>query len=589
MSCKFIRSTMRRIAPVGAIAIGLLGLAASPAQAAIQGPCQAAGYSTRQSGSAADIIQRAARSDPSVTSADLGAIDLWRVRQDDTLVVLARASKTQHQESAAVSMYGIPATLLRGTSVGNNVFTGPWHMSQVSPWASRLGLSAASDGCNGSVVLESDRNPLLTVTGAGGLLLLLLGLALALVMGVRRALRPSKGRIATWASSLAGGLAAGFGAGLWLQEAGPLSPLDKTTLIVPAVGLLLGAAIAFVADRVPSTKPLKTRLEGVPRRMRAPGAAGLAVVVTALALGIGFLPVGRQLNDQVLSKAEATKIANQAWGAAKQARAKQNGALAAPWFTGQAAGYVAGLLRTADGPSEANLLTRDLDVTAALIPHRSGYPADFVVSGRVDISKGGNAREMTVLMLFIKNGANEHWRAATVDSNYSDKGTFPLPATDHQGFAKVPEDGGFVLTPSAAATKYAAYLTAAIAAGQAPASSQFAKGPNTTDIVGTITQMTQARAQQNIKQTTTFEGATALRTYQLADGSALVFTTFDMVEKLTPAQAGGTLEVGSQSGLHEVDLSGPGMALLAVPAKRTGHTEIQVSALDLRLTRTSAA
>lgn len=580
---------MRRVAPVGAIAIGLLGLAAAPAQAAIHGPCQAAGYSTAGSGSASAIIQRAARSDPSVTSADLGAVDLWRVRQDDTLVVLARASRTQHQESAAVSLFGMPVTLLHGTTVGNNVFTGPWHMSSVSPWVSRLGVSAASDACSGSVVLESDRNPLLTVTGLGGLLLLLLGLALALAMGVRRALRPTKGRIATWASSLAGGLVAGFGAGLWLQQAGPLSPLDKTTLIVPAVGLLLGAGIAYVADRVPSTKPLKTRLEGVPRKVRVPAAAGLAVVVTVLALGVGFLPLGRQLNDQVLSKADATRIATQAWGAGKQARTKQNGGLAAPWFTGQAAGYVAGLLRTADGPSEANLLSRDLHVTRALIPHRSGYPADFVVTGTVDVSKGGSAREMTVLMLFIKNGANEHWRAATVDANYSDKGSFPLPATDHAGYAKVPTGGDVAMSSTEAATRYAAFLNGAVAAGQAPPSSQFAKGPNTTDIISTIVQMTQARAQQNIKQTTTFEGATALRTYQLADGSALVFTTFDMVEKLTPAQAGGTLQVGTQSGLHEVDLSGPGMALLAVPAKGTGHTTIQVSALDLRLTRTSAA
>jgi hypothetical protein len=575
---------------MAAIAAGLLGLAATPAQAAIQGPCQAAGYSTSRPGTAQEVIARAARSDASVTSADLGAVDLWRVRQADTLVVLARADRTQHRESAAVSLFGLPVTILHGQQVGNNVFTGPWHMTSISGWVSRIGVTAGSDACSGSVVLESDRNPLLTATGAGGLLLLLLGLALALVMGIRHAFRPTRGGIATWASGHGGGLVAGIGAGLWLQQAGPLSPLDKTTLIVPLVGLLVGAGIAFVSGRVPSTKPLRARLEGIPKRMRVPGAAGLAVVVTALALGIGYLPVGRQLNDQVLTKAQAASIATQAWNSAKQARTKQQGAVAAPWFTGQAAGYVAGLLRTADGPSEANMLTRNLRVTSALIPHRSGYPADFVVSGNVDISKGQSAREMSVLMLFIKNGANEHWRCATVDANYSDKGAFPIPAADRDGYAKVPTDNdAFVMTSDQAAKKFADYLSGGVAAGAGPAASPFVKGPNTTDIITTIVQMTQARKQQNITQTTTFQGATALRTYQLASGSALVFATFDMTEKLTPAQAGGTLAVGNQSGLHEIDLSGPGMALLAVPAKNTGHNEIQVSALDLRLTRTNAA
>lgn len=277
-----------------AIVAAMAWLLVVPAQASAQGPCWAAGYASRVPGTAIGIIDRGHRADAGVSTADLTTIRTWRVPIGDTVVAEA-STPTPQRITMAVVLFGVRVPVV-GAESATTVYTDALSTSQVSLLARRFGLEARAGACQGAIVFETGGAPLVSVAGSVGLLSSFVGLFVLMAVALGRSPAANGvARVRRWMAGTAAGTLAGIGAGLWLQEAGPVSPLDRRALLLPIVGLVLGALAATAAARRPAQAT-----SGVPT-----AAPPLALGLTLLILGAGFAPVGSDRSALVLTTAQA--------------------------------------------------------------------------------------------------------------------------------------------------------------------------------------------------------------------------------------------------------------------------------------------
>jgi hypothetical protein len=213
------------------IAVGVALLAARPVAARISGGCTATATASRS-----------------------GQIDLvtatdWNLASED--VVRGQANASGGQPLAAVTiqleLFGLPWTILSNSKTGTTGSAGPYSVSDYSWFARVWGLSGSAGGgaCTGSIrITITNVNLLGTVAGGGGLAAGVVGL---LVIAVTLFSKAAGARVG---GALAG-LLSGTGFGLFLQQTATLDPTNPADLLIPVLGLVLGALLPGVLARRP--------------------------------------------------------------------------------------------------------------------------------------------------------------------------------------------------------------------------------------------------------------------------------------------------------------------------------------------------
>lgn len=214
------------------MALGAILLLALPAGALINGGCRATATASRS-----------------------GQIDLtratdWNVVNEDVISGQGSAPAGTKLTGVTVQLelFGIPWTLLSNSKTAPTGSAGPYAVSDYSWFARVWGVSGSAGGsaCTGTIRMTVTNVPVLgTVAGGGGLALGLLGV---IVVGVTLFSRGVAG--ARWGGALAG-LVGGTGFGLLLQQTGTLDPTSLAGLVIPAIGLVVGAAVPGLRARRP--------------------------------------------------------------------------------------------------------------------------------------------------------------------------------------------------------------------------------------------------------------------------------------------------------------------------------------------------
>jgi hypothetical protein len=587
-----MRIALVRAAIVLGLSANLMCLLATPAQASVAGSCWSTGYASQHPGTAQDIIDQGKQPDSGVTNADLASVQAWQVPQADTVVVQAGAGHAQHHLSGAVVLFGVPFDLLTTHGSADTGYSGPWDLSQIAPLVRRVGLSARSDNCGGTVVLETDRSPLLTAAGGGGLLLVLIGLLLAIAVALRHPSPRVARRVLAWPPAVGAGLLAGIGAGSWMQQAGALSPLDRRTLLLPLAGLLLGAAAATVGEMRATLHHLAPP-SAARNPLRLPAALVAGVLVVALVACTGFASIGGSLSDQVITKDQARVITLSAWAAARKARAAHDQAGVGPLFSGEARAWAQDVAVATD-EADTGMMSHGLQIDSMLVPHRSGYPADFVVTARVNMSIGKQAKPGQLFMLFTRASPSEGWTATAVDAEPGDV-SLPRQALDDQGYLQEMTPSRLrqaVLAPDQAASKYTQYYSQGVAQGRPPTSSPFAAGRYTSDLVKQAVHNMLTDQQVGFHTVLKYASPTVQRVYPLADGGLLVFQSFDELDSLTPSRPDQCFSFKDSpflptGNLKQATLKYAGVAMLVVPAKGAQERLVQVVGHDTYYTGAS--
>lgn len=213
----------RRLA-AGAVVVALLIAFPAAVGATISGGCTGEGHAT--SG-----------------GADLTTQTEWHIRSSD--VGGGSGTAPAPIKAATVGAYaaGLAIPIASGTSEDGET-SGSVDGVKASTFAlfgARFTVAGSGSGdanCSGQIrLIIDDVNPLLTILGGGGLLLAIAGL-LAILMGARS----SGGWGARIAAFLFGGLG-GLGLGLSLEQFGVLDATQPMSLIIAAIGALLGLVL----------------------------------------------------------------------------------------------------------------------------------------------------------------------------------------------------------------------------------------------------------------------------------------------------------------------------------------------------------
>src|SRR5262245_58394880 len=254
---------------VGIILAASLSLVSVPTAAASSGPCTLLGYESRSGGTPREIEQRAHQGRGDVGVTDLSSSH-WRVDPRSKLIVQQVGLGPQPAPQGWLTAFGVLRYPLFKLGQGRRDvwYAGPWDGQQLAPLARRWGLEIQAGSCTGSTVLEFRGHPLLSAAGVGGNLLGVLGLIGLVRVALRhrrsvprpgdRPTYPAARRLAAAGAGLGLGLLAGVGEGVWMQQAGTISPLDARSLLVPLGGLLLGLAAGTVGGVRMKSKPIQS-------------------------------------------------------------------------------------------------------------------------------------------------------------------------------------------------------------------------------------------------------------------------------------------------------------------------------------------
>jgi hypothetical protein len=576
------------------LACALVLLGAAPVSASISGGnCVATGYASTSGGTAKQIFQRVMKGAPGISAVDLTSLDLWRVRQGDTLLVLAGASPGQPQVQIQPQLFGIALPISWGQAAGQEWVDGPW---TVSPVMRRFGVTASTTNCSAEVVVQTSANPLLTVVGIVSLILLLGGLLLlGWAAGRPGSVGPTtRERAVRWITLLGGGLAAGIGEGLWLQQAGPLSPADSRSLLLPLLGLLVGAGFGAWGElrgRLATRRPARARsakrnapAPSEPNRA-LPGMAVGGALTVFLALG-GLLPVGPSLTDQVVNAGQARQIATSAWSAAEEAYVDGDATSLSRYFSDQALTFVNDqLVGRSAGATGVDDLGRNLLVTKVYVPHQVSYPADFMVSGVVNTSSGSSVAGERIYLLFQRPNAGSPWTATLLDDS-------PVPAArpdvalSDQGQVTQVGSGrtrSLLMAPDTAAADYMQYLTAGSVSGAAPAGMPLVAGLYTSSSIAGTASQDSSDAQQGVKVRNSYINPQVRSTFSLQGGGAVALISFQWQESYSSTHgcfsAQGSSPFQPSGNLRRANITQDGVALLEIPAKKAA-SQIRVLAMD---------
>jgi hypothetical protein len=416
----------------------------------VNGPCDAVGYQAAQVDSKAPHLQ-------------LGSTRRWLVGRGSTLTVAGTAVPQQTRLDVEALLYGIPVHLFSDRGKSTTGFSTGWAASDVATYTRVLGVRARTDGCSGSVTLVVDESPLQALAGVVGLALTVIGgVGVALVAFRRR--RP--GVTSALGAALLGlvlGLLGGLGAGLFLQQVEALSPLDRSTLIAPLAGAVVGLAAGAAGG---FRQPAEGRIAGAWFvRLPIALAAGLVAALLATLLPPA-LHVGALSGSDVITPARALEIA------------RMNGALynraALQMDAGQIASLDSGPLGTAtvhdfEARSNAGLAGYQpvpIEKLRVYVPHQHAFPAIFAarLTTRVSNFDGSvGADPVEQVLVFAAHDERSPW--TVVAAPFVVRGlSLPEFSLRADGFSELSSPGDRVaIKPERLAGAYAAAFDQAVA------------------------------------------------------------------------------------------------------------------------------
>lgn len=252
---------------------------AAPAPGPAAVGCAVSGY-TPARGEAAQALRTKLRG-PEGNDLDgtrLERAHTWLVPPDSRPVVVVDSTTPLTTGRAEVYLFGLGFPLASGSGGPRPRYVSDTALPRLGSTVRVVGVRAESNACGSELVVIADRSVFDTALGRAGLAAAALFGALMVWVARRRA--GGWGRRFALAASF--GLAAGAGEAAVLQESGVLSPFSLIGWALPAVGLLLAAALPLTRRRraarsrpdAPWTPPRHVALPGL--RVETPFARTVA-------------------------------------------------------------------------------------------------------------------------------------------------------------------------------------------------------------------------------------------------------------------------------------------------------------------------
>jgi hypothetical protein len=529
-----LRLVISRLLVPAAAVLTVLSLSPVEAAARVIGSCDAIGFPVASGASAAAPLASAA------SATQLGTATRWVVPTSGGAAAQAASSAPTHRLDAQARFFGIgfPVAHWRGVAVSG--IGGPWQVGGPAVISRVAGLTAQSDGCSGSVVMVADESPFVTVLGWLGLLAAIVGGALVGLLAWRRRSRGGPARIGRPRVLLLGGgagLCSGLGAGIFLQETEVLSPLDWTSLLIPAAGMLAGVVAVTIAAERPLLACLPVRsqerlraisppalLPGPLPKLPTAAVAGalIGLIVAALPAGIG---PGSRGSAVAVTPARAADIVRIYWDANNRALATADPNLRAPYETGvlgQATRHHLQGLKSLG----VTLKPEPLQSLHIYVPRQESFPAVFAASFDTDQQVDTNqVQHQTWYVLFTRQDAHSPWLAATLAISPTGNHV-PRFAVGSDGYT-TPWDPGSTrlsLAPGQVSSAYATYIDQGLASGQA--SGPFSPGPLTTErVTGLRTALRTTATQLGVATSLDFQQAPLEVAFAGQDKTAIVFVS----------------------------------------------------------------
>jgi Tol biopolymer transport system component len=232
--------------------VAIIWMVGSPVAAAagVAGPCTATGYQSSKA-SFPNNVGDASTPPPGFSPTPLTGARDWRVSTSKNVYVMGRSSILTRHIQGDVELFGVRWPVLSGQGSSRQAVSRAWDMHTISRLARVLGLHAQTASCDAEVRLVADEIPIANAAGAGGIAAALIGgIGLARVAfrrrkrvqqgGKGRAIYPTSRLLVSVLVGGLFGLTAGLGEGLYMQQAGNISPFDQRTLWFPVAGVVLG-------------------------------------------------------------------------------------------------------------------------------------------------------------------------------------------------------------------------------------------------------------------------------------------------------------------------------------------------------------
>jgi hypothetical protein len=293
------------------------------------------------------------------------------------------------------------------------------------------------------------------------------------------------------------------------------------------------------------------------------------VVLMAAAV---LLPAGCSLPlvggaPDVVTPAQAVVVVRQNWTTGEKANLALDNSLQEANEAEPALAVDTYSFQSEQATGRAQKVARPLNSVTALVPHQSGYPAQFLAEVTTVLIDQNHPDQLTTtadryLVEFGKASAAASWKAEAFAELAVGK-DFPSFARDQGGYATLvatQDYGGYGIAAGGLAQALADYLRA-YEGGQKPAT--FAPGPFTDQNATQLQQHFSHMRDLGYQQTDSYNPLDYVRAYQAADRSALVMFGFDetITTTVAPGQCivqdpnrqnwDGTLAPGAYSTLAE--------------------------------------
>lgn len=220
-----------RIALAGGFLLAALAASVTSAGAVVSDGCSAT-----QQGSSSPV--------------DLNKDEKWHLKKDDNVTGAGATKSELTGVTVSAVNLGIPLPVYSNNDKGSGGSTNQsYHVGDYGRFSRVIYVSGTAGGgaCSGHIeIIVDDENPLTTVASLASIVAILLGL-LSMLAGLRA------GGVGGGILAALGGILAGLGVGILLEEFELLDPSSLAGLAFPIGGLLIGLLLAFALRRQAAT------------------------------------------------------------------------------------------------------------------------------------------------------------------------------------------------------------------------------------------------------------------------------------------------------------------------------------------------